>query len=91
MCARVRVYLILVGKPPDPGSHFGRKDEEQEEEELRGTNKDVELEEVAAALCAHTDNTHQSQHARRLLHGSAAAEEAHHHHESPGCDQDVDT
>lgn len=39
----------------------------------------------------YTHATHQSQHAWRLLHGSAAAKEAHHHHESPRCDQDVHT
>lgn len=48
MCARV-VYLLLVGEPPDPGSHFSRKDEEQEEEELHGTDEGVRRRDDAAA------------------------------------------
>lgn len=90
------MYLVLIGEPPDPSSHFRRKDEEQEEEELNGTNNDVNLQNTLQYFGSHTHvqythATHQSQHAWRLLHGSAAAKEAHHHHESPRCDQDVHT
>ena len=37
-CTQARVcgspYPVFVGQAPDPGSHFNREDDEQEEEEL---------------------------------------------------------
>lgn len=36
---RRRLYLVLVGEPPDPSSHLHGKDEEKEEEELVKTGE----------------------------------------------------
>lgn len=57
VCARV-VYLVLIGEPPDPSGHFRRKDEEQEEEELNGTNNDVKLQNTLQYFGSHTRTVH---------------------------------
>lgn len=62
--------------PPHPTPPWGLQDPGRGTWEARGGG--------------HPGDTHQSQHALGLLHGSAAAQEAHQHHERTGSDQNID-